>query len=240
MNRSDAVSRLLCAVDTTEMDVATALSTRLEGHVGGLKLGMEFFHRNGPAGVEQVIGGRHPLFLDLKMHDIPNTVAGGIRAVAPLGPFLTTVHAAGGAAMLRAAMAAAVTAGDQAGGRRPRVVAITLLTSIDAGDLAAIGMNGPVADQVLRLADLARESGTDGVVCSAHEVRALRARCGDDFLLVVPGVRPGWSTANDQKRIVTPGEAIAAGADYLVVGRPITQAKNPVEAADMVVDEMAA
>lgn len=239
MTRSDAVSRLLCAVDTTDIDVAKALSRRLKGKVGGLKLGMEFFQSHGPAGVAKVVKERHPLFLDLKMHDIPNTVAGGMRAIAPLRPFLTTVHAAGGAAMLRAAMAAAITAGDKNGGVRPKVVAITLLTSIDKDDLAAIGMKGPLPDQVLRLAELAQKAGVDGVVCSALEVKALRKRCGDDFLLVVPGVRPAWSTAHDQKRIVTPAEAMAAGADYLVVGRPITQAKDPVEAAGLIAAEMA-
>jgi len=240
MSPTDAAARLLCAVDTTDIEVATALSRRLKGRIGGLKLGLEFFHSHGPAGVARVVKDRHPLFLDLKMHDIPNTVAGGMRAIAPLRPFLTTVHASGGAAMLRGAMAAAVLAGEQNGGQRPRVVAITLLTSIDKDDLPAIGMKGPVADQVLRLAELAQQAGTDGVVCSAHEVRALRKRCGDDFLLVVPGVRPAWSTANDQKRIVTPAEAIAAGADYLVVGRPITQARDPVEAAGLIAAEMAA
>ena len=239
MTRDDAVARLLCAVDTTDIEVAKTLSRRLKGKVGGLKLGLEFFHSHGPAGVAKVVKDRHPLFLDLKMHDIPNTVAGGMRAIAPLHPFLTTVHASGGAAMLRSAMAAAVTAGEAGGRPRPKVVAITLLTSIDKEDMGQIGMKGGVADQVLRLADLAQASGTDGVVCSAHEVKALRKRCGDDFLLVVPGVRPAWSTANDQKRIVTPAEAIAAGADYLVVGRPITQAKDPVEAAEKIAGEMA-
>ena len=238
MKRDDAVARILCAVDTTDIEVAKNLSRRLEGRIGGLKLGLEFFHSHGPAGVAKVIKDRHPLFLDLKMHDIPNTVAGGMRAIAPLRPFLTTVHASGGAAMLRSAMAAAVTAGE-AGFARPKVLAITLLTSIDTDDLAQIGMKAPVAAQVLRLADLALKAGTDGVVCSAHEVKALRKHCGDDFLLGVPGVRPAWSTANDQKRIVTPAEAIAAGADYLVVGRPITQARDPVEAVEKIAEEMA-
>jgi len=238
MTHDHAVARLLCAVDTTDLDVAKSLSKRLEGRVGGLKLGMELFNSHGPEGVRKVVKD-HPLFLDLKMHDIPNTVAGGIKAVAPLRPLLTTIHAAGGAAMMRAAMAAAITAGENNGGERPKVVAITLLTSIDKDDLPQLGMKGPVADQVLRLADLAQQSGADGVVCSALEVKALRKRCGKDFLLVVPGVRPAWSTANDQKRIVTPAEAIVAGADYLVVGRPITQARDPVEAATRIAEEMA-
>lgn len=239
MDRQLAVSRLLCAVDTTDIEAAKSLSRKLKGRVGGLKLGLEFFCAHGPAGVTRVIKQRHPLFLDLKMHDIPNTVAGGMRGIAPLNPFLTTIHAGGGMAMMRGAMAAAVRAGEQQGGERPKVLAVTLLTSMDKEDLAAVGMKGSVRDQVLRLATLAQEAGVDGVVCSAHEVKALRERCGDDFLLVVPGVRPAWMAAHDQKRIVTPAQAIVAGADFLVVGRPITQAKDPVEAASLIADEMA-
>ena len=240
MAQQNAVSRLLCAIDTTDIELAKALSKNLAGKVGGVKLGLEFYGAHGPDGVRHVVGDRHPLFLDLKLHDIPNTVAGAIRGAAALSPFLTTVHAAGGPAMLRGAMAAAVRSGDQNGGQRPKVIAVTVLTSFDDNDLAAVGMQGPVQEQVLRLADLAQECGVDGVVCSAHEIRTLRQRCGDDFLLVVPGIRPAWSTAHDQKRIITPSEAMNEGADYLVVGRPITQASNPVEATGRIIEEMAA
>jgi orotidine-5'-phosphate decarboxylase len=240
MAQHNAVSRLLCAIDTTDIDLAMALSKNLAGKVGGVKLGLEFYAAHGADGVRHVVADRHPLFLDLKLHDIPNTVAGAIRGAAALSPFLTTVHAAGGPAMLRGAMAAAVRSGDQNGGQRPKVVAVTVLTSFDDNDLALVGMQGPVQDQVLRLADLAQECGVDGVVCSAHEIRILRQRCGDDFLLVVPGIRPAWSTAHDQKRIITPSEAMHEGADYLVVGRPITQASNPVEATGRIIEEMAA
>lgn len=240
MAQPNAVSRLLCAIDTTDLDLAIALSKSLSGKVGGVKLGLEFFSSHGSDGVRQVVADRHPLFLDLKLHDIPNTVAGAIRGMADIMPFMTTVHATGGSAMMRGAMAAAVRSGEQHGGRRPKVIAVTVLTSFDDNDLATVGVQSPVADQVLKLADLAQECGVDGVVCSAHEIRELRRRCGDDFLLVVPGIRPAWSTAHDQKRIITPSEAMNEGADYLVVGRPITQARNPVEATGRIIEEMAA
>ena len=237
MEREDAVSRLIGAIDTTDIERAAALAGRLDGSVGALKLGLEFFHRHGPGGVRRLTAGRRRLFLDLKMHDIPATVAGGVRAIAPLEPFMTTVHAAGGAAMLRAAMAAAR---DAAVGERMKVLAVTVLTSIDEEDLPALGTAGPVEDQVLRLADLALEAGTDGVVCSARELGALRRRCGAGFLLVVPGIRPARSERHDQKRAATPAQAISDGADYLVVGRAIARAADPAGAAARIADEMAA
>ncbi len=235
MTRDDAARRLLCAVDTTDLGEAGALAAALKGHIGALKLGLEFFCAHGPQGVRQVVGDQHGLFLDLKLHDIPNTVAGGLRGIAPIGPFLTTIHTSGGAGMMRAAMDAAA----EAGADRPKVVAVTTLTSMDDSDLDDVGMKGPVADQVLRLADLAQSTGVDGVVCSAHETRRLRGHCGPDFLLVVPGIRPVWASTDDQKRIMTPGEAIDAGASYLVVGRPITRADDPAEAADRIIEDMA-
>lgn len=235
MDRSQAAARLLCAVDTTDLTGAKALAQRLDGHVGGLKLGLEFFCAHGPSGVQAVVGAKHGLFLDLKLHDIPNTVAGGLHGAAQIKPFLTTIHASGGAAMMRAAMDAVTPLGKD----RPKVVAVTMLTSMDDADLQSVGIQTPVGDQVLRLAELAQNSGVDGVVCSAHEAKRLRKQCGDDFLLVVPGVRPSWASTDDQKRIMTPGEAIAAGASYLVVGRPITRADDPADAADRIVEDMA-
>ncbi|MBC6440802.1 MAG: orotidine-5'-phosphate decarboxylase [Rhodospirillales bacterium] len=235
MDRSDAAARLLCALDTTDLDAARSLADRLDGHVGALKLGLEFFCAHGPAGVEAVTGDKHGLFLDLKLHDIPNTVEGSLRGMAPVAPFLTTIHAAGGSAMMRAAMDTVA----EMGGARPRVVAVTVLTSLNDVDLAAVGVSSGASDQVLRLADLVQECGVDGVVCSALEVERLRGHCGDDFLLVVPGIRPASATTDDQKRVMTPGEAIAAGASYLVVGRPITRSDDPAAAADAIVDEMA-
>jgi orotidine-5'-phosphate decarboxylase len=210
------------ALDTVDAGRAHALATALAPHVGGVKLGLEFFCANGPAVVRDV-AGETPLFLDLKLHDIPNTVAGAVRAVAPLRPAFLTLHASGGPAMLRAAA-------DAAGGRM-KLLGVTVLTSLDEGDLERVGQRGAVSDQARRLARLARESGLAGVVCSPHEIRALRADCGPDFLLVVPGIRPPGTGSGDQKRVMTPSEALAAGADHLVVGRPITAASDPVAAA---------
>jgi orotidine-5'-phosphate decarboxylase len=210
------------ALDTVDAGRAQALAATLAPHVGGVKLGLEFFCANGPSSVREV-AGETPLFLDLKLHDIPNTVAGAVRAVAPLRPAFLTLHASGGPAMLRAAA-------DAAEGRM-KLLAVTVLTSLDEGDLERVGQRGPVSDQARHLARLAQENGLAGVVCSPHEIRNLRAECGPDFLLVVPGIRPPGSGSGDQKRVMTPSEALAAGADHLVVGRPITAAPDPVAAA---------
>ena len=193
----------------------------------------------GNEGVAAVAACGLPIFLDLKYYDIPNTVAGAIRGAAGLGPFMLTVHVSGGPAMLRAAMAASFRLASQNGGRRPLVIGVTVLTSFDEDDVEAVGMRPPLADQVRRLAALAQASGLDGVVCSAHEIADLRAEFGDELKLVVPGIRPAWSAADDQKRIVTPAEALRRGADYLVVGRPIVRADDPPAAARRIVDEMA-
>ena len=224
--------RIYTAIDTADAAVARALVRRVGGAV---KLGLEFFCANGPAGVREAAGAA-PLFLDLKLHDIPNTVAGGLRSVLPLSPRFITIHAAGGPAMLKAA--AEVVAG--AGPRRPRLLAVTVLTSLDDGDLAAVGQMPPVADQVLRLARLARDCGIDGAICSPLEIRALREALGRDFVLMVPGIRPAASASDDQKRVMTPREAIAAGADHLVIGRPITQAGDPARARAAIVADLAA
>jgi len=197
-------------------------------------LGLEFFAAHGPAGVAEIGRRGADLFLDLKLHDIPNTVAAAVRACLPLRPLLLTVHAAGGPAMLRAAADAAATAGED----RPRIIAVTVLTSLDDDDLGRVGQWGPALDQARRLAVLARESGADGVVCSPHEAAALRAECGDGFDLVVPGIRPAGAAAGDQKRVMTPAQALAAGADYLVIGRPITAAPDPAAAARAIVADL--
>jgi orotidine-5'-phosphate decarboxylase len=225
---------IFCALDTTEVDHARSLARSLAGAVGGMKLGLEFFAANGPEGVRAVAAGAGRVFLDLKLHDIPNTVAGAVRAVTPLAPAFLTLHCAGGAAMLRAARDAAAAAGSAP---RTRLLGVTVLTSLDEDDLAATGQKSPVADQVLRLAVLAQASGLDGVVCSPQEVGMLRRECGPGFLLVVPGIRPAGSTAGDQKRIMAPREALAAGADYLVIGRPITAAPDPAAAAQALLGE---
>jgi orotidine-5'-phosphate decarboxylase len=227
--------RLLVALDTVDLDRAVGWAKGLAGHVGGVKVGKEFFTSHGPVGVRAVTAGGLPLFLDLKYHDIPQTVAGAIRAALPLKPRLINVHAAGGAAMMKAAAAAA----GEAGADRPLLLAVTVLTSLDDADLAAVGVTSKTADQVLRLARLAQACGLDGVVCSGAEIAALRAACGADFALVVPGIRPPGAEAGDQKRVMTPAEALAAGADYLVIGRPITGAANPAQAAAGIVRGLA-
>jgi orotidine-5'-phosphate decarboxylase len=226
---------ILCAIDTPDPGAARALATALGRVVGGIKLGLEFFVANGPAAVREVAGGA-PLFLDLKLHDIPNTVGGAVRSAASLGPALLTIHGAGGAAMMRAA----VTARDAAAapGHPMKLLGVTVLTSLDDDDLVATGQRGPAAAQALRLALLARDSGLDGVVCSPHELVALRTACGPGFLLVVPGIRPAGAVVGDQKRVMGPREALAAGADYLVVGRPITGAPDPAAAARAILQEL--
>lgn len=228
------ISPVFVALDTTEPAKAVALAGTLKGLVGGLKLGLEFYTANGPAAVEQVSALGMPVFLDLKLHDIPNTVAGGMRGIARLKPALTTIHASGGAEMMKAAMAAARTHSPDT-----KVLAVTILTSIDQAAMNAVGYQGAVLDQVKRLAELAQGAGIDGLVCSPHEVEAVRALVGPSLKLVVPGIRPAWAEAGDQKRIMTPKQAIARGADILVIGRPITEAANPAEAAAKIAEELA-
>ncbi|MEK9753070.1 MAG: orotidine-5'-phosphate decarboxylase [Rhodospirillaceae bacterium] len=230
----DPRERILVALDMTDVDSAKALAMTLSGHVGGIKLGKEFFTANGPAGVRAVTSTGQPLFLDLKFHDIPNTVAGAIRSALHLGPMILNVHASGGSAMMKAAAAAVA----EADGKRPLLIAVTVLTSLGDEDMADIGVAGSTAEQVIRLAKLTQASGLDGVVCSAQEIGAIRAACGPDFKLVVPGIRPEWAAKGDQKRVMTPAEAVALGADYLVIGRPITAADDPVAAARRIGDEL--
>lgn len=210
------------ALDLPRLDAAVALAQKVRNHVGGLKLGLEFFCAHGHHGVHEIAKVGLPIFLDLKLHDIPNTVAAAMQAIHVLEPAIVTVHAAGGRAMLEDAKAAA--------GERTRVVAVTVLTSLDDGDLARIGVNAGAHDQALRLADLAQEAGLDGIVCSGHEVGAIRQRWKKGFF-VVPGLRPADGSAADQKRTMTPRAARDAGASVLVIGRPIARAEDPVAAA---------
>ena len=229
-----AADRIFVALDTAEAETALALAGRLEGLVGGVKLGKQFFTAEGPAGVRRVAALGQRVFLDLKFHDIPATVSGAIEAALRLEPFMLTVHAAGGRAMMRAAAEAAAVAG----GKRPLVVAVTVLTSLADAELAETGIAGAAADQALRLAKLAEASGLDGVVCSPREAAMLRQALGKDFKLVVPGIRPAGAAGDDQKRVMTPREALAAGADYLVIGRPITAAADPADAARRIAAEL--
>lgn len=214
------------ALDTTDLDYALQLAGRLAPHVGGIKLGLEFFTAHGAGGVRAFADMGLPVFLDLKFHDIPNTVAGAVRAAARLGVDILNVHAQGGAAMMKAARDAVKSTHPAT-----RLIAVTMLTSLGEADLPGMGVAGPVGDQVLRLAMLARECELDGVVCSAHEIARLRAALGPDFLLVVPGIRPAGAAIGDQQRVMGPAEAMAAGAGVLVIGRPITASPDPVGAA---------
>ena len=223
---------LFVAVDTQDTARAASLIAAVAPHAGGIKLGLEFFASHGPAGVRQVRPDAVPLFLDLKFHDIPNTVAGAIKSALPLAPTFMTLHASGGRAMMRAAA-------DAAAGSGCRLLAVTVLTSLDDSDLTSVGQQAPALDQVRRLALLAREAGMDGIVCAPHEVAAIRAETGPDFILMVPGIRPGWAEAGDQKRVMTPAEAVGAGASYIVVGRPITAAADPGAAAARIAEELA-
>lgn len=225
---------IFVALDTPSLDHASMLAQSLKPFVGGVKLGLEFFGANGPEGVRAIVSAGIPVFLDLKLHDIPNTVSGAMKALAPLGAAIINVHASGGAAMMRAAAEAART-----GERRPKIIAVTVLTSLEDGDLAQLGVSGTALDQAVRLATLANESGLDGVVCSPHEIAAVRAACGLGFLIVTPGVRPAGGELGDQKRVMTPKQALRAGADILVIGRPITGAPDPVQAAKDMAAELA-
>ncbi len=216
------MSPIFVAIDTPDLQRALELGKAIGSRVGGLKLGLEFFVSNGPAGVTEVGKLGLPVFLDLKLHDIPNTVASAMRALAPLRPAIVTVHAAGGRAMLEQAKAAAP--------EDTKVVAVTVLTSLDGSDLKAAGVGSSPAEQVERLAGLVRESGCDGIVCSGEEVKAAHDAWPAGYF-VVPGVRPEAGGAGDQKRIVTPRAAMDAGASVLVIGRPITLAEDPAAAA---------
>jgi len=230
---------LICALDTTDAGQAATLAAQLKDHVGAVKLGLEFFTANGAAGVRQITDQKAPVFLDLKFHDIPNTVAKAIKATAGINTFMLTVHVAGGRAMLQAAIDASMEVAAMTGKERPLVVGVTVLTSLDQDDLTMIGVRDPLHEQVKRLADLAQSSGLDGVVCSPYEIAALREHCGGDFTLVVPGIRPSGGTKGDQKRVMTPREALERGADFLVVGRPITEAPDPVRAAQELYQSLA-
>ena len=226
-----AKNPILVAIDTPEIPRAKSLAEAAGPHVGGIKLGLEFFVANGAQGVQEVSSGNVPVFLDLKFHDIPNTVAKAIAATAGIDCFLMTIHTSGGPEMMRRAAQAAEEIAQQTGRAKPQVVGVTLLTSLDQSDISAIGYGHALEDQAKRLASLAQENGLDGIVCSPHEITLIRDVCGPDFTLVVPGIRPAGADTGDQKRTLTPKEALERGADYLVIGRPITQAENPAEAA---------
>jgi len=240
---------VFCAVDTTDLPHATKLIRAVAGGprpaVGGIKLGLAFFLAHGAPGVRYafpapVRATGVGFFLDLKLHDIPNTVAGGIRAVVELEPTFITIHTAGGPAMMKAAAETATSEAKRLGVARPKLLGVTVLTSLDKSDLEATGVAAAPSDQVLRLAALARQSGLDGVICSPLEIAALRKACGADFVLMVPGIRPAGSSTGDQKRVMTPSEAVKLGANHLVIGRPITEAADPGAAAQAIARELGA
>jgi len=255
--------KLIVALDLPTGDAATRMAERLQGHVGMFKVGSELFTAEGPVAVRYLVATGHKVFLDLKFHDIPNTVRAAAREAAELGVSMVNVHASGGRKMMEAALEGARSQAAEGHGpqqRRsalpgppagnagrplgpplqgaPKVLAVTVLTSLEFQDLGELGISGTPIEAVVRLARVAQSAGLDGVVASAREISALRQACGPDFLIVTPGIRPAHAATDDQARIATPASAIAAGADYLVVGRPITGAPDPVGAADAIVAEM--
>ncbi len=223
---------IICAIDTTDTQQAIDLIDEVKPHVGAVKLGLEFFVANGMAGVNAINELNVPLFLDLKFHDIPNTVAKAIEATAGMNCFMMTVHTAGGLEMMKRAVEASQKISEATGKERPKIIGVTVLTSLDQGDLEMLGCQDVLHEQTLKMAKAAKEAGLDGVVCSAFEASLIHKECGREFILVVPGIRPEGVAADDQKRIMTPAEAIQREADYLVVGRPITQAESPAAAAE--------
>lgn len=232
---------IFCSLDTPDPYRARTLAEAMVKVPGyGIKLGLEFFSYQGLAGVEKIrreFPGL-PLFLDLKYHDIPNTVASAFRAFAALGVDYLNLHAAGGREMMRMAAAALRDEAAKIGRTAPKLLAVTVLTSLDEAGMVSVGQMPPVSDQVVRLAKLTRESGLDGVVCSAHEIAPLRQALGAEFILMVPGIRPAGADNGDQKRVMTPREAIAAGATHLVIGRPITAAPDPARAAREILESL--
>jgi orotidine-5'-phosphate decarboxylase len=232
--------KLIVALDFPTVREAAAAAETLAGVADMFKVGLELFNAEGPAALRAIgdIGG--PVFYDSKLLDIPNTVAGAAAGLTMARVAMFNVHAAGGAEMMQAAAGAAARTAEGLGISRPLVLGVTVLTSIDEDTLRQIGVARSVRDQVVALARMARDAGLDGVIASPHEIRDVKETCGEDFLVVTPGIRPAGSERGDQKRVMTPGEAAQAGADYIVVGRPITRAGNPGEAAARIVQELAA
>lgn len=233
-----ADDRLIVALDVSTMDAMKEIVTSLGDAVSFYKVGMELFYAEGEQTVRYLQEQNKQVFLDLKLHDIPNTVAHGVSSLTRLGANLITMHGQGGPVMMKAAVQAARETAEQLGVERAKLLAITVLTSFDDEAWTSTGGQLPISDQVIRLAKLAKECGMDGVVCSALEAKMIRKACGDDFLIVTPGIRPSFAATNDQKRIATPASALQDGASRLVIGRPITQAENPREAVRLIIEEM--
>lgn len=228
--------RIFVAIDTPDLDRAASLAAMIAQTKAGIKLGLEFFNANGPQGIEAIRKAHPtlPFFLDLKLHDIPNTVASSVKALARLAPDYLNVHAGGGYDMMKAAQEAALETASKEGLRAPKMIAVTVLTSFDDEGLKLIGMQTPIEKQVLTLAALTKQAGMAGVVCSPKEIKPIHDELGKDFVLITPGIRPAGAALNDQKRIMTPKEALDLGATHLVIGRPITGASDPVAAIEAI------
>ena len=228
-----SLNPIFCAIDTIDMDRALSLAEDITAAGCCIKLGLEFFNSHGPQGVKKIqeTFPDLPLFLDLKYHDIPNTVAGAIRSITShVRPAYLNLHAAGGLKMMRTAKEACPS--------ETKLLAVTILTSLDEQSLQEVGYQENLSERVLQMAKLTKQAGLDGVVCSSHEIEAIRAACGEDFILMVPGIRPAGSDAGDQKRIMTPREAMDKGATHLVIGRPITQSDDPKKSAQEILESL--
>ncbi|MDD5136762.1 MAG: orotidine-5'-phosphate decarboxylase [Candidatus Omnitrophica bacterium] len=233
-----AIDRLIVALDVNSEERAVTLAEKLKNDVKFFKIGLELFSSTGPKIVERIKEMGCDVFLDLKFHDIPTTVAKAAAAVTKLEPFFFNVHASGGYDMMKRAADAVGQEASRLGIVKPRILAVTILTSLDEAALKEIGLSADPAKAVLRLAHLAKRAGLDGVVASPSETKAIRKELGGDFLIVTPGVRPAWAVSNDQKRVATPEAAIKDGADYIVVGRPVTESKDPAASAREILKEM--
>lgn len=236
--QTKADDRLIVALDVDTFDKMTALVEKLEDSISFYKVGMELYYGAGRKTVRYLRENGKKIFLDLKLHDIPNTVGHSVASVTRLGVNLLTVHAQGGRAMMEAAARSAWITAEELGVERPKILAVTVLTSFDDKGWEEIGGQLPIQEHVLRLAKLAKESGVDGVVASPREASAIRELCGEDFLIVTPGIRPAFAQTDDQRRIATPAEALADGSTHLVIGRPITRAVDPKAAVRLILEEM--